>query len=212
MLSGLIVEVRRALDQVAARTGRPLALNAAVTDGYRALTHPSLVEIPDGWEGSMEDQRIDYERWLASGCLDFVLVEAKDFKRYADLAARHRVPCLALNDNEAFDSPVPNDLNPEWATGDDHDDDHVRRIDLKEHVRVGPHLDPTELNDGYLQKYREGAAGICAVNVGHWRTLGSLGHVEEMERREGTDRRWGQHVGQPIDLTLHGRGRQLSSP
>ena len=200
VLSGLIVEVRRALDQVSARTGRPLALNAAITDGFRALTHPSLVTVPDGWQGTLEDQRIDFERWLASGCLDFVLVEAKDFDRHAGVAARHRVPCVALNDNEAFDSPVPNDLNPEWATGDDHDDDHVRRIDLKEHVRVGPHLDPTELNDGYLQKYRDGAAGICAVNVGHWRTLGSLGHVEEMERRAGTGRRWGQRIGQPIEL------------
>jgi hypothetical protein len=187
VLTNFIKEIRHAMDGVARTKRSKLALSVQVADGIH-------------WP-SMEEQKVDLEAWLATGTLDFICVEAYDQAKYIAMAKRHHVPYYALQDNESFqiksDADLKNDA--EWYTTPPAD--AFASQEFQEQPYVESNLDPTEYDQGFLERYQMGADGACLVNnMWGWRSTGRLGHIEEMTKRARTKEIWGQEVGPRIDL------------
>ena len=181
VLTGLMKEVRQALDNIGQQKKRKIALSANVVDGFHAGC-------------SLAQQKIDLEAWLATGALDFVCVEACDHGPYLALAKRYQTPYYPHQDNEP---PRGQTNDPEWKA----DHDPLPGEEYQEAPHLNNTLDPTEWDAAALAFYRQGADGICIVNnfMG-WRSTGRLGHVEELAGRVAAGQVWGQQVGPAIQI------------
>lgn len=188
VLTSFIRETRQRLDAVGRSKRRRLALSAAVVDGYHAKL--SLIE-----------QRIDLEAWLASGCLDFVCVQAWDHSRYLAWAKRARTPYYAVQDQNRFEVGVSSNLDPEWQQKKRADEDPTPGEELHAQPHVNSSLDPSEYDRGFLARYRDGADGVCLHNnfMGA-RYAGRLGRPDEMAERARTGQVWGQETGAALRL------------
>lgn len=181
VLTGLLAEIRGALDAVARAKGRRIGLSASVVDGYHAFS-------------DLAGQRIDLEAWLASGALDFVCVQAWDMAPYATLARRYGVPLYAILDQESVDEPRGKRFDPAWQQPTRPDEDPVPGEEHDAAPHVNSTLDPTEYDRAALRAYRAGADGIALVNA--YGAYGRrLGHIEEIARRVAE----GSVFGQPAD-------------
>ena len=183
VLTSFIAEVWRMLEEVGRTVNRRIMLSAFVVDGYQA--HATLAE-----------QKIDLEAWLASGCLDFICVQAWEQAKYLAIARRHGVPYYSLQDNTSFRTPGD---DPEWAQEAHPDHDPGVGEELEEQPHLNSTLDPPECDAGVLEFHRLGVDGICWINTG-MRSLGRLGHVEEMAERARTGQVWGQEIGPGIQI------------
>lgn len=186
VLVTFIKEVRAALDRVQDSTGRKLALSVHLADEFYT-------------SGDLASQKIDLDGWLATGVLDFVSVEARQPEKYLAIAKRHGVPYYAAQDwgtkgmfpDEDPDAPMPRDA-PE------HDpfpgDEFVEQAQLDK--RFGMGVDPTDYDRGFAVRYGQGVEGVCLTNnfMG-WRTVGRMGHVEEVKERARSGAVWGQEPG-----------------
>jgi len=187
VLTNFVQEIRQALDKVARSKGRKLALSAMLVDGHI-------------WKLTLLEQRIDLEAWLAAGYFDFVCLEAwEPTAKYIALAKRYNTPYYSIQDNESFKQ---ND--PEWEQK--RPEDEWASQEMLEQPFTERTLDPTEYDQGFLQRYRLGADGACLVNnMWGWRSTGRLGHIDEMAARVKSREVWGQEVGPALHL------RELSS-
>jgi hypothetical protein len=181
VLTGLLKEVRQALDKVSQAKARKIVLSANVVDGFHARS-------------TLAQQKIDLEAWLASRTLDFICVEARDHAPYIKLAKQYNTPYYVHQDNEP---PLGQANDPDWQA----DHDPLPGEELMESTPLNNYLHPTEWEAAALAAYRQGAAGICVVN--HFdggRPTGRLGHVDEMPGRIARKEVWGQLVGSAIQI------------
>jgi hypothetical protein len=183
VLTTFVREIRQALDKVSQSKGRKLALSAMLVDGCH-------------WKLSLLEQKIDLEAWLAAGFFDFVCLQAwEPTAKYIALAKRYGTPYYSIQDNESF--KMPND--PEWEQK--RPEDEWASQEMLEQPFTECTLDPTEYDEGFLERYRLGADGVCLVNnMWGWRSTGRLGHVEEMAERVKSGEVWGQEVGPSLLL------------
>lgn len=184
VLATLIRDVRSALDAVGRSKGRHLALSAIVVDGYHA-------------GASLEKQRIDLDLWLKSGDLDFVCVQAWDHTAYRPIAERHGVPYFITHDNDTIHYPGRL-KDPEWQQLDQPDEDPLPGQELEEEPHVNSSLDPKEYYEFCLDrtaKYHP--EGFCFINNFYGtRSLGCLGHPDDMRTALAAGMPWGQAAGE----------------
>jgi hypothetical protein len=191
LLVNFIKEVRGSLDKVQARKGRKLALSALLADEFYT-------------NGDLASQKIDLDAWLATRVLDFVSVEARQQEKYLAIAKRHGVPYYASQDwavkgmfpDEDPDMPFPAD-----AVGM-HDpypgDEFIEQRQLDREFGKG--VDPTDYDRGFAVRYAQGVDGVCLTNGPLWRTVGRMGHVEEVKQRAATGEIWGQKAGPTMEV------------
>ncbi len=180
VLTGFIREVRQALPKI--------KLSVLVVDGYHAGMN-------------LEEQRIDLEAWLATGAMDFICVQAWDQPKYLSLARRYGAAYYCISDQDSFNVPGGWRNDPDWQQEDRADEDPLPGEEFEAEPHLNSSLDPAEYDKGFLDRYRIGVDGVCVVNnfVG-WRTMGRMGHVEEMAQRAKTGKIWGQEIGPGIEI------------
>lgn len=191
LLTNFIVDVRRHLDEVAARKGRKLVLSVMVVDGYQARDkgHPM----------NLADQKIDLEAWLASRTLDFICVEAWNHSKHLALAKRFHTPYYAIQDQESIETPNGYRDDPTWQSAGRLPHDPTRREEFSPQPPVNSCLDPLEYNKAFLPRYELGVDGACVVNAcGNF--IRRLGHIEEMAEHVKMGTVWGQQIGSRIQI------------
>lgn len=192
VLTGLVREVRSALDGVERAQGTRLALSATVVEGYHAR---------DGWGRrlTLADQRIDLEGWIRAGRLDFVCVEAWDHTAYRELARAAGIPYYIVHDGESVNVPGGFREDPSWSRGDAPNEDPVPGEETAADPPLNSSLDPTEYDELIVSRRRYEADGLCIPNnfMG-WRCIRRLGHWDEARERMERGERWGQRIGERI--------------
>jgi len=193
VLTSFVKEVRQYLDKVQADKGRRLALSAHVAEEFYT-------------GGDLASQKIDLDAWLGTGVLDFISVESRQHVKHIATARRHGVPYYASQDwgvkgmfaDEDPDMPFPGD-----AVGM-HDpypgDEFVEQHEFDK--QFGQGVDPTDYDRCFSVRYTQGVDGVCLTNGPLWRSVGRMGHVEEMKQRAVTGAIWGQEPGQRIGAGL----------
>lgn len=58
----------------------------------------------------------------------------------------------------------------------------------------------TSLDRAFAVRYAQGVDGVCVTNLPPWRSIGRMGHVEEIKQRAFTGAIWGQEPGPKIKL------------
>jgi hypothetical protein len=186
VLTRFIKDIRRSLDEAAGKKGQKLALSASVVDGYHAGMN-------------LAEQKIDLEGWLASGVLDFICVQAWEHAKYLALTKKYHTPYYAIQDQDSFKTPGGYRDDPEWRQEDRPDEDPVPGEELEEEPHLNNCLDPSEYDQGFLDRYRLGVDGVVLVNGGG-NFARRLGHVEEMTQRTKSREIWGQEIGPSLTL------------
>lgn len=194
VLTGFLEETRSALDAVGRSKGRRLSLGANVVDGYHARK-------PDGTLLTLADQRIDLDAWTSKGLLDFVCVEAWDFRPYLASARRAGIPYYHVMDGESIDVPGGFRDDPEWRLVRKVQEDPVPGEELQEEIILNSSLDPSEYQRFASRRLAEGGDGLCIVNqfMG-WRCLNRLGHAGEMAAWDAAGEVWNRRTGGGIRL------------
>lgn len=188
VLTSFISEVRAMLDRIDQVKDTRLPLSVTLVEGAHARNAAGKIM-------TLEDQRIDLEAWLASGALDFVCVQTWRHEQYIDLVHRYGARYYCEFDNVPLDAPGGQIDDPEWCDAED----PLPGEELLEQPPINNVLDPREVYAAALKQYRNGADGICFINYGG-RTLGRLGHVEDLEVLTSRNATWGQEIGQEIRI------------
>ena len=185
VLTSFIKEVRGHLDEVESRKGRKIALSAHVADAHYT-------------GGDLASQKIDLEAWLATGVLDFISVETSDQAKYLAIARRYKVPYYASQDCDGFPLQDP-ELSWPWSHDPYPGDEFIGQEQFDRQFGAG--VDPTDYDRGFANSYQLGVDGVCLTNnyMG-WRTIGRMGHREEVAERAGTGEIWGQEPGPAISV------------
>jgi hypothetical protein len=148
---------------------------------------------------SLIEQKIDLEAWLAVGVLDFVCVQAWEQAKYLALARKYHTPYYAIQDQDSFKTPGGYRDDPEWLQEDRPDEDPLPGEELEEEPHLNNYLDPTEYDQGFLDRYRLGVDGVVLVNGGG-NFARRLGHLEEIAQRARSGQLWGQEIGPGLTL------------
>lgn len=190
VLTGFIVEVRQMLDRLAKAGRKALPLSATMVEGAHARDeHGNIM--------TLEDQRIDLEAWLATGALDFVCVQTWRHQRYIEMAHRYGAKYYCEFDNAPMENPGGqyDDPDPGWSEAED----PVPGEELLDQPPINNVLDPLEVYAVASKLYRAGADGVCFINYAG-RSLGRLGHADELEERVKAKAIWGQEIGPAISI------------
>lgn len=192
VLTGLVHEIRTALDGVERVKGTRLALSATAVEGYHARD-------PLGRQLTLADQRIDIEGWIRAGRLDFVCVEAWEHTRYREIARRAGIPYYILHDGESVNVPGGFREDASWNRGDAPNEDPAPGEETAADPPLNSSLDPTEYDELIVSRRRFDADGLCIPNnfMG-WRCIRRLGHWDEAAERLERGERWGQRFGPRI--------------
>ena len=211
-----IKEMRRRLDEVGKRKGKRLLLAAELIDG--------MYNIP------LPDQRVDVEAWLASGALDYLVIEAQDrpslwtiskpdksLEEYVALGKKLGVPVYPRNDM-SFSLGLPAEqcaggtpTMPPGIYSLGHDaywgDEFITDPMFEKHPVCGP----LHYQMGVLKHYDMGAEKVLLSN--RWRgELGMrrLGDAEDIRQlnkkglvfgqREGQKLKWDREVQSSLNL------------
>jgi len=191
VLTSFIKEVRGSLNKVQARKGRKLALSAQVADEWYT-------------GGDLAAQKIDLEAWLATGALDCVSVEARNQEKYLSVAKRHGVSYYVSQGRGQVGNFPDEDpaLSERGFVGDPlPGDEHVEQGALDK--KFGTDVDPTDYYRGFAIRYaQQGVDGVCLTNnfMG-WRTVGRMGHIEEVKQLAVTGAIWGQEPGPKMTIS-----------
>lgn len=188
VLTSFIKEVRAELDRISQDKGKRLVLSATMVEGAHARDEDRRMM-------TLEDQRIDFEGWVASGALDFVCVQTWRHDRYIGTAHRHGVRYYCEYDNVPPETPGGREDTPEWCD----QEDPVPGEELHEQPPIVSSVDPLEMYRAALKQLRAGADGVSFMNFAG-RSMGRLGHLNEMEELAAAGKIWGQTIGEPIVL------------
>ena len=183
-----IKEIKVAVSKIESQKNKKFQLSICAVEGY----HSNL---------TLNEQKINLDKLLRSGLIDFVCIEAWDHTEYIKLAKKYGVSYYVLQDAESITVKGGWREDPDWKQGDRDNEDPVPGEEYEEQIPINSVLDPTEYDLAAKRYYDYGADGICIFNnmVG-WRSQGRLGHKEELTERITSKNVWGQEVGPEISL------------
>lgn len=183
-------EIRNMVDEFRQKTGRKLRFSMTFVEGYHS-------------KRTLEEQKIDFERLMQAGLLDFVCVEAWNFQKYCAIAHRHGTPCYAVQDGETVYYPEGNQSDPLWVLPDGGlQDDPCAGEEFADQPDIRNFPTPQEMEMAFDRFYDAGADGVYLAN--HF--MGELflrdsGHPERVKRRVQSGEIYGQFNGQYLFLT-----------